>query len=218
MDDETRAADRDSQPSSAALLSNSPDRARVFPRWRSWRLRLAVLLVGLVGLAGSVFVWDYAIQKNFKVVVPGKIYRSGQPSSEQLEDWVRQYGLKTIVSLRHSIPAYERQLAQKYRVQLVQSTFSAKTGLPAEQWEGIRRILSDEKNLPVLVHCLSGVDRTGTVIALYRVENQGWPFHKALREMILNYYVPFQYPVLERQLEEHCKGGTPPETAPAPAN
>lgn len=37
---------------------------------------------------------------------------------------------------------------------------------------------------PVYVHCLHGVDRTGMVIAYYRVKRQKWTPEKAIEEML----------------------------------
>jgi protein tyrosine/serine phosphatase len=36
---------------------------------------------------------------------------------------------------------------------------------------------------PVLVHCLRGADRTGAIIALYRMVFEHWPLAEALHEM-----------------------------------
>lgn len=43
--------------------------------------------------------------------------------------------------------------------------------------------MSDSKAQPVYVHCLHGVDRTGTMIALYRMRVQQWTNSDALAEM-----------------------------------
>lgn len=156
----------------------------------------------LVCVFVSAFVYDFVIQKNFDVVVPGKLYRSGQPSASQLENWIKRYNLKSILSLRHSMPEYEKEIANRYGVKIYRIIFSAKQGLTEQQWKSAEKILTDESNQPLLIHCQSGVDRTGLVSALYRVEEQNWPLNKALGEMILQYYIPFQYPVLQQQLRE----------------
>ncbi len=39
-------------------------------------------------------------------------------------------------------------------------------------------------NLPVFVHCMSGKDRTGAVIASYRVRVMGWSKEEAINEML----------------------------------
>ena len=45
------------------------------------------------------------------------------------------------------------------------------------------QLVTDPKRTPVLVHCQHGADRTGTMIALYRVAVQGWSKEDAIREM-----------------------------------
>ena len=164
-----------------------------------WLLWLFVLLIGLP--AGAV-VWDYGVQKNFDTVVPGKIYRSGQPGKAQLEGWVKEYGLKSILTLRHGIPSYEKELADRYGLKLYQIPFSAKTGLQENRWQAIRAILTDANNLPILIHCRGGGDRSGIVTALYRIEVQGWPLEKALHEMSRHYHISLRYPALQKQLRE----------------
>jgi protein tyrosine/serine phosphatase len=169
---------------------------------RTRRLLLLALLLP-VGILAAIFTWDYGIQKNFDTVVPGKIYRSGQPSQGQFDEWMKQYGFRAILSLRFGVPPYEEELAELYGVKLYHIPFSATKGLGKGQWEEIRTILTDESNLPVLIHCHGGGDRSGIVTALYRVEIQGWPLDKALKEMNRHYHVPLRYPVLQRQLREY---------------
>ena len=67
--------------------------------------------------------------------------------------------------------------------------------------------MTEEENLPLLLHCHSGADKTGTVMALYRVEVQGWPLWKALFEMDLHGHIPLQYPALQRYLKDRFKAG-----------
>jgi len=42
--------------------------------------------------------------------------------------------------------------------------------------------LNDAASGPVFVHCKRGADRTGTVIALYRMVHDGWDSKRALSE------------------------------------
>ena len=43
-------------------------------------------------------------------------------------------------------------------------------------------LLEDASTGPVFVHCLRGADRTGGVIACYRIEHDHWKNEKALAE------------------------------------
>ena len=54
-----------------------------------------------------------------------------------------------------------------------------------EQKEVVRflQIVTNQKRTPVLVHCLHGADRTGTMSILYRIVVQGWTKQEAIREM-----------------------------------
>jgi len=45
------------------------------------------------------------------------------------------------------------------------------------------RIVADPQNRPLLIHCQHGADRTGAIVALYRVVVQGWSKERAIREM-----------------------------------
>ena len=47
-------------------------------------------------------------------------------------------------------------------------------------------LLEDKEAGPVFVHCLRGADRTGTVIACYRVSHDQWESRKALQEARAN--------------------------------
>jgi len=177
------------------------------------RLLLIVLPVLVLVPVGAVF-YDFEVQRNFAEVVPGKIYRSGQPGEAQLERWVRTYGLKSILDLRHSVPEYQRAITDAYGVRLHQVSFSARRGLSEEQWLEMREILTSEENLPILVHCRGGSDRTGLVTALYRVEVQGWPLEEALRGMRRRYHFPARYPRLHEQLRERYGDGNTPGSSP----
>jgi len=178
---------------------NSAARARGRSRKR-W-LGLMALLFALV-LTG--FLVDFVYEKNFSVVVPGKLYRSGQPRESQLDQWIEKYRLKGIINLRNTLNTYEEELARTHGVKIYNIPFSARTGLGDTRWQTIREIMTDEKNLPLLVHCRSGADRTGLVVAMYRIEVQGWPMEKAMREMCFNYHIPSQYPILQQEIRARC--------------
>ncbi len=182
---------------------------KIRAQWPLWTFLL------LIGLFAAGIGWDFGLQKNFGTVVPGKFYRSGQPSEAQLKEWIQEYGFRSILSMRFGVPPYEKELAEQHGIKLYHVPFSATTGPGKGHWETIRQILTDEENLPVLVHCHGGGDRSGIVTALYRIEVQGWPLDKALREMNRYYHVSLRYPALHKQLRERFLPG--PEEGAAQA-
>jgi protein tyrosine/serine phosphatase len=52
-----------------------------------------------------------------------------------------------------------------------------------EQFEAFFELMDDPTNFPVAVHCIGGRHRTGTFVALYRLEYQRWNVEDAQREM-----------------------------------
>lgn len=184
-------------------------------RFSRRRVLLAVLPLLVIAPAAAVY-YDFEVRSNFAEVVPGKLYRAGQPGEAQLERWILAYGLKGILDLRHSVPDYERALAARHGVRLFHVPISAERGLPEEVWLEIRGILTDEENLPLVIHCRSGADRTGLVAARYRVEVQGWPLEDALREMRRRYHFPSRYPRPQEQLRELYGGDAGGARRPSP--
>src|SRR6201999_1683810 len=44
------------------------------------------------------------------------------------------------------------------------------------------KLMNDETAGPVFIHCKRGADRTGAVVACYRISHDRWSTHKALEE------------------------------------
>jgi protein tyrosine phosphatase (PTP) superfamily phosphohydrolase (DUF442 family) len=111
--------------------------------------------------------------------VTGNLYRSAQPTAEGMQN-LESLGIKTVVNLR-AVHSDDDELEG--------------TGLKGERirfetWdpemdEIVRflKLVDDPENQPVLVHCLHGADRTGTMCAIYRVVVEGWSKDDAVREM-----------------------------------
>ena len=123
----------------------------------------------------------FAMASNFREVVPNRIYRSGQPGTEQLEAWIRRYQLKTVVNLRGSTSpqaAEDEAVAEATGVRLVHIALTASRPMTARQLQHVLEVL-DSVEEPVLFHCADGIDRSGTVCALAAWLIGGQPYDKA---------------------------------------
>ncbi|MBI2450213.1 MAG: diacylglycerol kinase [Candidatus Nealsonbacteria bacterium] len=131
---------------------------------------------------------DSGLEKkfNFGTVVPDKLYRSSQPNGEFLEYLQRHYSIKTVIVLRTHIDDGEKEFCQKNNIQLVQLPMKSWRRWPeVEEVKWYLDLLEDFDSGPILIHCWRGKDRTGAMIALYRLGRQKWHLKEALEEMKL---------------------------------
>jgi protein tyrosine phosphatase (PTP) superfamily phosphohydrolase (DUF442 family) len=111
--------------------------------------------------------------------VSDTLYRSAQPSAGGLKN-LKAMGIETIVNLR----SFSSDRDEIGETGLAYEHIYMKAWHPEEK-EVVRflQIVTNPKRTPVLVHCLHGADRTGTMCAIYRVSVQGWSKKEAIQEM-----------------------------------
>ena len=111
--------------------------------------------------------------------VSGELYRGDQPTSQGMQN-LKNLGFKTIINLR----SFHSDRDEIGDTGLAYEHITMKAWHPEEE-DVVRflKIVTDPKRAPVLVHCQHGADRTGTVIAVYRIAVQGWSKAEAIREM-----------------------------------
>jgi uncharacterized protein (TIGR01244 family) len=110
------------------------------------------------------------------------LFRGAQPAANEFQDLARM-GIKTVLDLReegHSVS--ERKLVEAAGMRYVSLPMSGLTAPSDQQISGALAVLEDSANGPVFVHCRRGADRTGTVIACYRIAHDGWQNRQALEE------------------------------------
>jgi protein tyrosine/serine phosphatase len=124
--------------------------------------------------------------KNFDIVAPG-FYRGGKPSLADL-DTLHQMGVRTIIDFTMANRQAEREKARALGMKYVNIPWDTDTWMTwFYDYNRVSKkffsLIDDPANLPVYVHCLSGRDRTGMVVALYRMRTEGWSFDEAFSEM-----------------------------------
>jgi len=112
-----------------------------------------------------------------------RLFRSAQPSDGSLTR-LRELGINTIINLRG---ASKRTRAEEAEARALGFNYFnvalPNWGRPQEtRVERILALIDAPENGRVLIYCRSGVDRTGMIVAIYRMTHDGWSSHQALAE------------------------------------
>jgi len=120
---------------------------------------------------------------NFKIV-NDHILRGGQPSHDGFKQ-LAERGVKTVVDLRwvdeHDI-SHEKRTVEDDGMHFVSVPMKGIGAPTEEQISKALSVLDDSASWPVFIHCRRGSDRTGTVLACYRISHDHWKNQKALEE------------------------------------
>jgi len=149
---------------------------------------LGLLSAGGIALTGYLIaldrqnrlVWDH-----WDVVKPGVLYRSGQLTEPQLVAAVERYGIRTVVNFQ--LPGREteteRALTRRLGVGFVNLPMPGDGFGEEAQFRKVLELVDDPQRRPVLVHCARGTCRTGSAVALYRYERDGWTIEDVAAEL-----------------------------------
>jgi protein tyrosine/serine phosphatase len=110
------------------------------------------------------------------------MYRGGQPSSAALAD-LKRLGVATIVDLRGGSPVKREKLAaEALGFHFVSYPLSGVFAPHDRDIAAVLKILETAPK-PAFVHCWKGDDRTGVVLACWRIRHDGWSNARALKEV-----------------------------------
>jgi protein tyrosine phosphatase (PTP) superfamily phosphohydrolase (DUF442 family) len=125
-------------------------------------------------------IWDH-----WDVVKPGILYRSGQLTGDQLRAAVGRFGIKTVVNFQLPGKEMERErtLARELSIGFVNLPMPGDGFGEEAQFRKVLELVDDPERRPVLVHCARGTCRTGSAVALYRFERDGWTIQDVAAEM-----------------------------------
>ncbi len=132
------------------------------------------LLLVCITIAWSIAVYG---QPNFHRVDEG-VYRSGQPTAADFRA-LEANGFREILNLRNFHSDDDEAAGTSLTLHRLKMRAGALS--EAQLIEALRVI--QNRQGPILVHCWHGSDRTGAIVALYRIIFQGVSKEEAIREM-----------------------------------
>lgn len=147
--------------------------------------KLLYLVILLAAIYGGKYAYDMHINHNFETITEGKVYKSGVIPPDEIEDYVKKYGIKSVIDLRFpgtgddvnnpEVPA--ELLAEKEAVSKIEGVTYFNNGsdqVPQKHnLDMFFKIMDNQDNYPVLIHCYHGVGRAEMYSAIYRIEYEG---------------------------------------------
>lgn len=111
------------------------------------------------------------------------VYRGAQPTPEGFRN-LANLGIRTVVDLRGSehSEAAEKKIVEADGMRYVSIPMRGMSTPSDKQISDALKLLSDSASGPVFVHCRRGADRTGAVIACYRISHDRWDTATAMNE------------------------------------
>jgi protein tyrosine/serine phosphatase len=110
------------------------------------------------------------------------VYRGAQPDAAGLSS-LQKLGIKSVINLRTDPRGSKTEAAAAQALGLAYTNVPM-AGFSRPKDTQVQLVLSLIETLPgpVFVHCKHGCDRTGTIIACYRIRKDAWSVDKATQE------------------------------------
>lgn len=158
------------------------------------RALTAALILGLVGAAAPQSETPstppaqhsmgsrkhYVGLPNFGEVTPN-LYRGGQPGADGLET-LKKMGVSIVIDMRSTKSSHEESVVSGLGMRYISIPWHCP--FPSDSvFAGFLKVIEQNRDKKIFVHCRLGDDRTGMAIASYRMAEEGWSTAEALNEM-----------------------------------
>lgn len=111
--------------------------------------------------------------------VSGALHRCAQPTTEGMKA-AEKLGIRTVINLRGFNSDKDEVKGTNLKTEHIRfNTWD----VDEEDVVRFLQIVANTNSGPFLIHCKHGADRTGTMVAVYRMAIQGWKKEDAIKEM-----------------------------------
>ena len=172
--------------------------------------RIVAVAAVLLLLASCGHVQSASKQETSRIVkVDEGIYRG--PRLDDLSE-LQSLKIRMILNLEDNPEAVRKESETAKQLGIVTISIPMSEILrpkPADLLQAVK-ILEDRGPDAIYVHCLHGRDRTGFVVAAYRIIHYGWPMEKAYQEAVDNGHNRWFYDRVlgwKESLREIIRGG-----------
>ena len=115
--------------------------------------------------------------------VDNNIYRGQQPTRQDIAN-LASSGIRTVLDLRGVLDhkPWEQQAVEAAGMRYIRVGLSGFFAPTQHQIDKILEVLDNPALGPIFVHCRRGADRSGVVIACYRITHDHWTNAQAMEE------------------------------------
>jgi len=158
--------------------------------------------------------------------VDDHVFRGAQPTDQGFKE-LAKLGIQTVVDLQEagSRATAEEKIVKAAGMRYVSVPMKGMATPSNESVSKVLDLLEDNTTGPVFVHCHRGADRTGGVIACYRIEHDHWQNDRALTEarslgmswfqLAIQHYVQNYQPKINAAGPSSLQASAPVPNAPA---
>ena len=114
--------------------------------------------------------------------VSDALYRGAQPGPAGYASLAKA-GIELVIDLRSGAREEESRAVQAQKMTYVSIPLHCYSREKDSKVAEFLRVLRENKGKKIFVHCRRGEDRTGLMIAAYRMAEEGWSAADAMREM-----------------------------------
>jgi protein tyrosine/serine phosphatase len=115
--------------------------------------------------------------------ISNQLYRGAQTRPGGIHK-LASMGIKTIINLRTADDRAraEEAEAKAFGLRYYNMPMAGYAKPTDEQVERVLSVINAQENQPIFIHCKRGADRTGTIIAAYRISHDRWTSKQAKQE------------------------------------